>query len=296
VRTDGSMSTRVRITQPGAVAIAVTVALAAAGCGGENEKPATSIESAPTTPRSASSDPASKPPRRAGGRGASPNDPRRPADGAPSSPTLPAQPGAGGASELQRGVARAIRRLPRGKRDSYVRSSALVVLAGFGFEGKRVVFDAAGTGVRAAIPRGQACSARAETEGNVAKVMRSSIPWLTYMQVVVEPGGQRLSQYVRANCRAPALPSGRGEVLLSTQGVGPGKTRQFRVRSRRWTVEYLNGGRSLHMLVLRDGYATGASLDATRRGPGRRTFSGPGTFSLQIASTGEWVVRVRAVA
>jgi hypothetical protein len=141
--------------------------------------------------------------------------------------------------------------------------------------------------------RGQACHARAETEGNLAKAMRASIPWLGSVHVTVDPGGEGLSRYVRRHCRPPALPGGGGEVIFSAQGVGLSKTAHFTVRSSHWTVEYLNGARELHMLLLRDGQPTDGSVDVTTRGPGRHGFSGGGTYSLQIASTGEWLVRVR---
>lgn len=273
-----------------AVAVAVGVALAAAGCGDSNQRPVASIKSVPTTPGTGS--PAVKGSGKTE-RGAGQAKPGSSRGGSSQLPALPAQPGAGGSSQLQRAVSRAIQRLPRGKRDSYVTATALAVFAGFGFDGMQVVLSGGGTDVRGVMDRGQACSARAETEDNVTSTVRNAIPWLASMQVVVQPGGERLSRYVRAHCRPPALPGGAGEVVFSGQGVGLGKTRQFTVRSSRWTVEYLNGGRSLHMLVLGDRSSSSAPLDAAGRGPGRRTFSGPGTFSLQIAGTGEWLVRVR---
>jgi hypothetical protein len=58
-------------------------------------------------------------------------------------------------------------------------------------------------------------------------------------------------------------------------------------------LEYLNGGRALDILVKRNGFPSGRGVEAIGRGPGRRRISGTGTFTLQIASPGEWVVRVR---
>jgi hypothetical protein len=297
------MSARRKPARAVTSALAVTVALAA-GCGGSDDGDSdggrvASIESVPTTPGAGL--PAEESRRGgagAGKGGADQRDPRPPGSsrggpGGVPAPGLPGSPGTGASTQFQRRVAGVIRRLPRKKRDAHVRSTTRAVFAGFGFNRVNVVLTSDGEGVRATVGRDQACRARAQTESNLAKAMRAVIPWLGSTHVAVTPGGQRLARYVQSQCRAPSLPGGTGPVVYTGQGIWRGTTRRFRVRSRRWTVEYLNGGHTLHMIVLRNGRPSNASLDSGRRGPGRRTFSGPGTFSLQIASSGEWLVRVR---
>jgi hypothetical protein len=163
----------------------------------------------------------------------------------------------------------------------------------FGFAPPKVSLASSGTSVRAIMGQNQVCTAMAGTEANLNTMVRKAIPWLSSAQIVVDPAGERLSAYVRRHCRPMELAGGQGQVVLSEQGIGVHQTKSFTVRARRWTVEYISGGRTLEILVMRNGFPAGGTAHAVGRGPGRQTISGAGTFTLQMATPGEWAVRVR---
>jgi hypothetical protein len=66
------------------------------------------------------------------------------------------------------------------------------------------------------------------------------------------------------------------------------ETEAFTVRSPRWTIEYLNGGGLLQIMLLKDGHPAGKPFVAQKRGPGRFVATSSGRFSMQIFGVGDW--------
>ncbi len=273
------MSGRRKVARAATVAAgALAVGLPVAGCGDDSAGPTASIESVPTAPKTTAGRPAPQ------GKRSTPRDPRAAAPGRRRS-------GARGSTNQL--FARALTRLPRSKRAGVTRGMARATLLRFGFADPRVTVTSSGSTVAATIGKRDACTATRETSSRLAETLRQQIPWLRSVEIVVSPSGSPLSEYVRRHCKPAALPRGNGRVVLTATGASLKTTRSFTVRSRRWSVEYFNGGRHLIGFVLKGAGQSGDSFRTTKRGPGRHVFTGAGTFKLQIAGVGEWTVRVR---
>jgi hypothetical protein len=82
-------------------------------------------------------------------------------------------------------------------------------------------------------------------------------------------------------------------VVLTLDGSHQATTRSFTVRSKRWTIEYVNGGSFLQVIPMKGDLPTAGAFSVSKRGSGRHVVAGAGTFRLSIGGTGTWVVRVR---
>jgi hypothetical protein len=276
------MPGRDRIVRAAATGLAVAFV---SGCGGGDEgKPVATIQSVPTTQHKAPSETGSR---------AGQTEKRKPRKSRDATASLP-----GNISPLtenpsfQRALRKAARNAPASKRVKLVKILTRALLMRFGFT-PAVTVGANGNTVRAALSAREACTATTGTEGRLVSSIREALPWLQSATIVVGQTGQRLSHYVRARCRPVVLPGGPGPVRVTKSGTHFGTTASFTVRSDRWTVEYINGGQYLQVIVLKSGAPSDAGVQVTRRGPGRQVLSGSGRVSLQVFGSGEWVVRVR---
>jgi hypothetical protein len=266
---------RDKVMHAAATLLAVAVA---SGCGGDDENKSTAtIKSVPTTQQKAPTDKDAR-----SSRTKKPTVRKQPA----------AEPSFENQTPLQRALREAGRKAPPSKRVGIVRTVTRMVLSRFGFS-PTVTVASSGTAVRAALSRQEACTATSRTEGRLVSALRDGLPWLDSARIVVDRTGQPLSQYVRAHCRPVTLPKGNGPVRLLKSGTYLAKTGSFTIHSDRWTVEYINGGSYLQVVVLKSGVPSSAGVQVTKRGPGRRVFRGAGKVALQIAGSGEWIVRVR---
>jgi hypothetical protein len=217
--------------------------------------------------------------------------------GASATGTRRAEPGRASARESdlsgRSGTARVGARPPKNGRDAAVAAVARVVFERYGFSAPGVTVTASGTGVRAAITAREACTAGPSTEARLTALLLKAVPWLRTARVVVPPSSSPLSAYVQGHCHAAELPRATGTVLLQQRGTGLATTASFTVRSSRWSVDFVNGGKILQVSVMRGGAPDGTPLRAVGRGSGRHTFAGAGKARLRIVGTGEWVVRVR---
>jgi hypothetical protein len=167
-----------------------------------------------------------------------------------------------------------------------------MVLSQYGFAAPQITVGGAAQDVLVTLSTTQACTAMPTTQANIVNLLRKAIPWLRSAAVQARTG-ESLVSYVSAHCRTPTLPAGHGPVVLDLQGTTPQTTRTFTIHSSHWSIEYFNGGDQLQMYVSGAG-RTPASLNAYRRKPGRYApLNGPGTYTIRIIATGEWVVRVR---
>lgn len=249
------------------------------GCGGDDGEPNASIESVPTTPGQAPG----RESRRQARRGDSPKA-RLKESGVRFEPR----------TARERAIARAGARLPQRKRAEIVKTVASAVFSRFGFHPLKLTVTPSATGLRATLGAREACTATTTTERALASKVHEAIPWVRSVQIVVGSTGESVSRYVRTRCRPVELPGGDGPVVLTQRGTVMATTKSFTVHSDRWTVEYVNGGSRLHILVMKaGGLPSAGSFQVPKRGPGRHVVKGAGKFSLRIAGAGEWVVRVR---
>jgi hypothetical protein len=194
---------------------------------------------------------------------------------------------------VRKRIAKSIARLPPRRRRQLAMRTTRALLTQNGLRPSKVTVTSDGAVVTATVPARAACTATPATEQRMATAIRRSLPWVRRTRFVVGDSGQRLASYVRAQCRPVALPPGRGRVLMTQRGAGVANTRVFTTRSRRWTVQYVNRGTILHVLVMKGRSPLHTPVMATKPGAGRGVVTGAGRFRLRIAGAGEWVVRVR---
>ena len=269
------MGSRQPIAAMVAVLAGVGAGVTSSGCGGDDDRgPMASIETVPTTRGGVPEERRKTTPEPSRGR-------RRERKSTEDNPT-----------SLQGSIGRAVARMPPAKRAALSRKVARAVMSRYGFLSAKLTVTSSGKGVRASIGRSEACTATSRTEAAVASTLREAAPWLESIEIVARTG-EPLSQYMAGRCRAAALPGGRGRTVLRRRGTRMATIGTFTVRSRRWAIDYVNGGSALSVFVLRNGGPTELSVRSTRRGPGRAIFTKPGTYKLRIFAVGEWTVRVR---
>ncbi len=162
-----------------------------------------------------------------------------------------------------------------------------------GFRQARIDVGAGGRTVTIAIPAGAACTAEPRDEARIVRQLRQAVPFLSRVSVRASGSDRALSSYVSARCPRSRLPAGPGRVVYRRTGRGFLTTRSFTVHSRRWSVEFENGGAFFALFVLRNRKVQPKTITARRRTAASKTFTGPGTFRLRISGSGHWTVRVR---
>ena len=184
--------------------------------------------------------------------------------------------------------------IPVSKRAGVAKGVAATTFQVFGLQAQTVSASPNGDTVRATIPAGDACSTSPGVQGKVTARIRQAAPFVRTVQITVGGTGKALDAYVRTSCHGLGLPAGgKGPILLTLQGTNFRTTKSFTVRSRHWTVEYVNGGKFLQIFPIKGGRPTTGAFTATKRGSGRHVFAGAGTYTLRIGGLGSWTIRVR---
>lgn len=112
------------------------------------------------------------------------------------------------------------------------------------------------------------------------------------MKVTVAGGGP-LAAHVKGHCRQPKLTGRKGKIVLLRRGSGFFTTRPFTITSKRWTLDFHNGGAFFQVFIMRGKRVQPELVSLAKRGSGSQAFKGPGTFKLKIAGSRSWTVRVR---
>jgi hypothetical protein len=271
------MTSRRTTIRGAAVTAAVAAILAGGGCGGDDGDPTASVRSVSSTPGEL--------PRTVGGDG------KARTRGEAGKPTPRGR--AAVKKQLAKRFEQVAKRLPPRRRVRLATQVTEAVMNRYGFRSARASATGGGWGVRVTIPAGEACTAQARDERVLVDAVRDGVPWLRSVQVVAGEGGQPLSSYVRRSCRPLTLPGGRGPVVLTQRGSSLQRTKLFTIRSRRWTIEYVNLSGFLRVHLGKDGAPTGTQFYTAKRGVGRWVASGPGRFGLNVTSLGPWTIRVR---
>jgi hypothetical protein len=182
---------------------------------------------------------------------------------------------------------------PRQRRDATVRVSASI-LAQFGLPVSSIAVSRAADSLTVAIAKSGACTATRADEPRIKLVLGKLLPRVKTISITVGRSGPSLSDYVAANCKPRTVPGGPGRVLFHKDGAGFVKTDTIEITAKRWTIAYDSRASALRVSVYKKGgkRAVG-TLSARGRRTGEKTFEGPGTFVLRIASPATWTIEVR---
>jgi hypothetical protein len=263
--------------------ILACIGLSPAGCGsGSSGAPTGTISSVPTTP------PRGAP---AGGKADEASKTRSHHSPATRSKLRIKPPK--NQKDFQRAVQHVAESLPPDKRANLVKKSAPVVFSGFGFREPNVTIGAGGSSLRAVVSAKEACGGTSSTQALITSRMQKVAPFLQSVEITVDGTNQSLSDYVAHKCAGPRLSGGKGRVVVTQSGSGFATTRSFTVRSRRWTIEYVNNATFLSILVMKGETPSGGAISTVARGSGHRVVSGTGRFRLKVTSIGSWTIRVR---
>ena len=270
-----------RLTLP--IAIAVAAAIALGGCGGDDEQ-SSAGGTGPAAPKpSTDSVPGRANEKRRDDRGASANAQRG------------RKRGNAGRSKRKRHPrtrADALRRIPPRLRAKVVKHYVRVVLSAFDLKASRIRVSYGGIAVDLTLPGPEACKTRPDELRRILKALRQAVPYPRTVDISVAGNDQPLAAY-RASCEQRAAPRGRGRVVFSKSGSHVYQTRPFRIRSKRWTIEYVSEGSFFQVFVFRGKRGQPGPITETRPGSGKRTYKGAGRFRLYISGSRDWTVRVR---
>ena len=177
-----------------------------------------------------------------------------------------------------------------------IRQAVRATLALYDLELASLEVAGKGRSVTVSITRDSACRAVARDEPIMANQIRKGAPAVKSVSFEVAGTGEALGYHV-LQCKRPEVPSGPGKVVLEREGVGgPITTREFRIRGKRWAIEYENGSTHLVGLVLTHANEANDPISSKQREVGRKVYnSGPGTYRLQIQGGGFWSVRVKDI-
>lgn len=189
--------------------------------------------------------------------------------------------------------AEALRRLSPKDRRKLVMHYALVALDAFDLHGARVQVPLGGRVVRATLPKRVACRAHADQAARLLRALRDTIPFPRTVTVAVAGSGEPLGSYLAKSCKRSPPRGGKGRTVLLKRGSHVLRTKPFRIRSKRWTIEYESNGTFFQIFVFKGKAPQPDVINETKPGSGKKTFRGPGKFTLNIAGANDWTVRVR---
>lgn len=190
----------------------------------------------------------------------------------------------------------ALRRLSPELRPRAIAALAPGVVVKLGYTGAHVTSDAHGRLIRVAVPRSQACAGGPRGEARMVRGLKRTLPFVREVTVTIEGSAFSLSGYAAGNCKPLRVPSSRGRVVFEQNGAGFLDTKPFKIRTRRWTLEFANYGNFIQIFILRGKKLLPMVARRAKPGGSRKTVRGRGTFSLKIGAAGSWTVRVRELS
>lgn len=187
--------------------------------------------------------------------------------------------------------AHALARLDSRGRERLAEAGVRRVLLGLDFRGARVRASARGTVAEVVLLASQGCRAHRDEGHRILAAARDMVPYLRTVTVTV--GDDAIATYQARECKPIELPPGAGQEVLTQNGSGADQTKEFTIRSDRWTVEWVNRGTFFQVWALKGDEAEEGPIVANTPGSGSRSFRGPGTFRLAVSGSGDWTVQVR---
>jgi hypothetical protein len=179
--------------------------------------------------------------------------------------------------------------------ETVVRSAAL----SYGLKVVDVKLRRGGRAATATVARKGACSFVASQEPNLALTIKEGVPGLKSIRLLVAGTGKEIGYYV-LGCKKPEIPSGAGRVVLDHSGVGgPYTSKPFKIKSKRWALEWENHGSSLAVILApldkkaKENYAKPVGSKKTEAG--RYEYTGGGKYRIQAYGAGGWRVRVKEI-
>jgi hypothetical protein len=265
---------------------ALLLAIVLAGCGSEGDS--TEGGDAGTSPPAATSA-ASGDDQKGGGGQRERRATRQPGEAATAEP-----PEAGGQSESQASIRqKALEQIPEEERVSFSNIAALGVLRSLGFPDPEISVDQGGQVVTVTLPGPQVCAAGPEPIRQAASQLKEVILYVKAIKILAEQrlGVESALSYAQ-HCPRPKLPSVKAPVAFSMHGTGLRQGREFRIKSRRWTLVYQAQSAALDVFVVRGQSVLRPAIQRDTAGVGKVTYRGPGTFTIAASSAGGWRVRV----
>lgn len=186
----------------------------------------------------------------------------------------------------------ALQRVSAARRQRLLTRALAPVIKVAGIRGAQFAMSADFRALTVDVPPSQACRANTKDAGVIQKGVKQILRFVESVTVVV--GGAPYTSWISSNCARDELEGGHG-VVFRRSGFGVAETRPFRVATNRFVIEYSHQGDFFSVFVRRGKKHLPNPINSDSPGSGRQAYPGPGTFRLEIAGSGDWTVRVRAV-
>jgi hypothetical protein len=221
--------------------------------------------------------------------------------GKPSTSDSPARSSADAPKSKRKGKrhltrAEVFRRLPVKYRARAVRHYVRVVLSALDLKSASVLVPRGGASFKVTLTEKLACRAHPDEAERILKGVQDAVPYPRTATVVVATatGEVPISVFGSGDCEPLEPPAGTGRVVFRASGErGSETTKPFRITTKRWTVEYANRGTYFQVWAFKGKKGQPNPIGRRSPGSGKQVYKGPGTFTLNISSLGDWVVRIR---
>jgi hypothetical protein len=285
-----------------AALLAALSAVAVAGCGSES-KPAvgeTPSQPAITTPAVVASPAGTE----AAATGAAPASPAEvPAKPAPPKPkSFPVAP----LAKIERRALEHLRSFQAAERRkeqlaaaqhaqatiSAVRDLADAVLVSSGLEFATFDVIDGGKTVTVNVLKRDACKLTPSDPVDIQEAILDGSTIVNNVHLRLDVGGS-VRTYLKKHCQARAVPAGLGPIRFMQSGRGFYESKAFTIRRSGWTVDWTSASGLLQVYVYKDGKLQSGVANHQGRGNGRKTVRGTGKFTLRVAATAGWSLKVR---
>jgi hypothetical protein len=169
-------------------------------------------------------------------------------------------------------------------------TEAVMIAAGLEF----ATFDLADGGrkVTVNVDRKSACTLQASEPDAIEQRIVGDSDIVEQVKLRVEGSKLGLERYLKRNCDAKK-PAGVGKVVFEKSGTGAEETQPIRIKGRSWRIAFDSSSALLQVYVYRGGKLQRLAVNRRARGAGNsQVLKGPGRYTLRVAATGHWTLRV----
>jgi hypothetical protein len=175
---------------------------------------------------------------------------------------------------------------------SAVRDLTNAVLVSVGLEFATFDVINGGKAVTINVPNKDACALSAGDATHISDRIIDGSSIIEHVTLRLT-SGVALPAYLKAYCRTTAAPAGLGPVLLSVADNGTMETAAFHAQRAGWTIDWTSYSGVLQIYIYRNHKLVSVAANQSGRGAGQKKSLTAGTYTLQIAGTGDWKVKVR---